>query len=147
MQASFSKYTRRLTPLAALWIILLTATSAYADNSKISPDLLPLLGNSGSVNVIVQYNTPPQTCSTGLLGSLICTVTNIVGGVVHLVFGLINAVAATVQLSDVVNLSNQSNVTYISLDRAVSATLDYSTSAVNASVAWSAGLDGTGVGI
>src|SRR5260370_2482751 len=147
MQSSCFRYTRRLAPLAALWIILLTAVAAYADNSKISTDLLPLLGNSGSVNVIVQYNTAPQTCSSGFLGGLICSVTNCVGGVVSVLFGLIDAVLATVQLSDIVTLSNQSNVIYISLDRQVSATLDYSTAAVNASVDWSEGLDGTGVGI
>src|SRR5260370_38179813 len=146
MQSSCFRYTRRLAPLAALWVILLTAVAAYADNSKISTDLLPLLGNSGSVNVIVQYNTAPQTCSSGFLGGLICTVTNIVGGVVHVLFGLIDAVLATVQLSDIVNLSNQSNVIYISLDRQGSATLRHSAPPGNASGAWGEGLNGSRVG-
>src|SRR3989442_580217 len=147
MQSFCSKHTRRFAQCAALWLLLLTAASAFADNSKISPDLQPLLTNpANSVNVIVQYNTPPQTCTAGLLG-IICTAVNVLGGVVRVVFGLINAVAATVPAGDVITLSNQSNVTYISLDRTVSATLDYSADAVNAPLAWSAGLDGSGVGV
>ena|SRR5689334_22676077 len=82
-----------------LCLVLLVVQAAFADNSKISPDLLPLLSNPASkVNVIVQYNTAPsqqQTCSTGggllgLVGGVVCTVVNLAGGVV---FGLINAVA------------------------------------------------------
>jgi serine protease AprX len=38
-------------------------------------------------------------------------------------------------------------VTYISLDRSVAGTLDYTAAAVDAPLAWSYGLDGTGVGI
>ena len=120
-----------------------------SDNSKISPDLQPLLSNpAGSVNVIVQYNMSPQTCAnSGLLGSLICTIVSIEGGVVKTVFSLLNAVTATVRIGSIVNLSNQSNVTYISLDRTVNGLVDYSTAAVGASAAWSSGLDGSGVGI
>src|ERR1700693_5317466 len=95
--------------------LLLGLAPAFGDDSKISPDLLPLLANpSKTVNVVVQYNSSPQTCSnSGLLGSLVCTVVNIVGGVVTSVFSLINAVSATVQAGSIIDLSNQSNVSYI----------------------------------
>src|SRR5216684_3778586 len=143
-----SKYTRKLARFAFLWLVLLTACLAVADNSKISPDLLPLLSNpSNTVNVIVQYNTAPQTCIVGLLGGIVCTTVSIVGGVVNTVFGLINAVAGSMLAGDVITLSNQSNVNYISLDRQVGATLDYTADAVNAPLAWNSGLNGTGVGI
>ena len=130
-------------------LVLMAAGSAFADDSKISPDLKPLLANpANKVTVIVQYNSPPQTCtSSGLLGGLICTVVNITGGVVNGVFNLINAVSATLSAGDIIPLSNQSNVTYISLDRPLKASLDYTAATVNAPYAWSSGWDGTGVGI
>src|SRR6202034_4056735 len=94
------------------FLCLLLASAALADDSKISPDLQPLLANpSNSVKVIVQYNSPPQTCSNnGLFGGLLCTVVNIVGGAVMSVFSAINAVSATVQAGSIIDLSNQSNV-------------------------------------
>src|ERR1700730_2420331 len=116
MQSFFRNRAKQIARFAALWLVLLTTTSVFADTSKISPDLLPLLSNpSTSVNVIVQYNSPPQTCTSGgFLGVLLCTALKIVGGVVNVVFTLVNAVAATIDTGDIVNLSNQSNVTYIS---------------------------------
>src|SRR4051812_43308552 len=58
---------------AALVMFLFASVIALADDSKISPDLLPLVSSNVStrVNVIVQYTSPPQTCSTGLLGGLL----------------------------------------------------------------------------
>src|SRR3954454_8108149 len=92
---------------------LIAASAAFADTSKISPDLLPLLSNpSSNVNVIIQYNSAP--CSGGLLGGLLCTTVNLLGGVLNVVFSLVNAVAATVQVGSLVSISNQSNVSYIS---------------------------------
>ena len=69
------KHSRRALRTAAFTFFLLLASRAFADNSKISPDLLPLLSNpSNNINVIVQYNTPPQQSSagsgSGLLGGL-----------------------------------------------------------------------------
>src|SRR5205807_1867544 len=135
----------------AFLFALIAAGTAFADTSKISPDLLPLLATpSNKVNVIIQYNAPP-TCGGGLLGGVLCTATNILGGVVNgvvnTIFTLLNAVAATVNAGDIITISNQSNVSYISVDRPLHATLDYTAAAVNAQLAWSAGLDGTGVGI
>ena len=92
--------------------------------------------------MIVQYNTASSGAG-GLLGGVV----NLLEGVVNTVFSLIPAVAATLHPAGVVALSNQSNVAYISLDRSLAASLDYSAGAVNAPAAWSAGLDGTGVGI
>ena len=76
-QAHSLKYSRRAARTAFLAFFLLLVSRAFADNSKISPDLQPLLANpSNNINVIVQYNTPPQQSSGGLLGGLL-------GGVVE----------------------------------------------------------------
>src|SRR5713226_8748414 len=110
MKTFIAKHTRQLSRCAVLWLALLAAGSAFADNSKISPDLLPLLANpSNSVNVIVQYNSPPQTCTGGgLLGPILCLPINLLGGIVHVVFSLINAISGTMLAGDVITLSNQS---------------------------------------
>ncbi len=133
----------------ALLILILLAVTASADISKISPDLQPLLNDrTRTVDVIVQYNSPPQTCSAGFLGALVCTVVNVAGGLVKTVFSLLNAVTATLTIGDVITTSNQSNVSYISLDRTVTGALDYSSGAVGAaSAAAQYGLDGSGIGI
>ena len=61
-----SKQSSRIT---AAGLFLMVSGALFANNSKISPDLQPLLANpSGTVNVIVQYSAP-QKCS-GLLGQL-----------------------------------------------------------------------------
>ena len=91
-----------------LAMLLSASTAAFADNSKISPDLLPLISSnpSASVNVIIQYNSPPQTCTVGLLGGLLCTTVDLLGGVVQSVIGLINAVTGTLTGTQILNLSN-----------------------------------------
>src|ERR1700722_16934356 len=142
------KYSRRAARTAFLAFFLLMVGRAFADNSKISPDLQPLLTNpSNNINVIVQYNTPPQQSSGGLLGGLLSGVINLVDGVLNTVFSLIPAVSATLHPSDILSVSNQSNVAYISLDRPLGASLGFSAAAVSAPSALSSGLDGSGVGV
>jgi serine protease AprX len=144
---------RHFTPYRRVVLaIILLAASALADTSKISPDLQPLLNDtSRTVNVIIQYSSPPQQCTNGgllNLGGLVCTVVHLVGGVVKVVFSLLNAVSATMSISDVIRTSDQADVEYISLDRPVAATVDYSVAAVGAAgMASSYGLDGSGIGI
>jgi serine protease AprX len=130
----------------ALGLAILLGSTALANNAKISPDLQSLLSNpAAKVNVIVQYNSP-LPCS-GVVGSASCPVVNLLGGVVNQVFSLINAVAGTMAAGDVVALSDEAAVSYISLDRTLLGALDYSTAGVNAPVAWSSGWDGSGVGV
>src|SRR5258708_4462246 len=150
---SFSlKYSRQLAKLCVVLLLLIAAGTAFADDSKISPDLLPLLSNpANNIPVIVQYSSAPQQTSggglLGIVGGLVGSVINLLGGVLNVVFSLIPAVSAILTPSQIVGVSNQSNVTYISLDRQVGATLDYSAAAINAPTAWTSGLQGTGVGI
>ena len=142
------KYSRRAARTAVFAFFLLIVGRAFADNTKISPDLQPLLSNpSSNINVIVQYNTPPQQSSGGLLGGLLGGVVNLLGGVLNTVFSLIPAVSATLHPADILSVSNQSNVAYISLDRPLGASLDYTAAAVSAPTAWNSGLEGNGVGI
>ncbi|MGD0436892.1 MAG: S8 family serine peptidase, partial [Bryobacteraceae bacterium] len=128
-------------------VLLLGIGTLLADNSKISPDLQPLLANpSNKINVIVQYNTSSSS-SGGLLGGLLGGLINLLSGILNSVFTVIPAVSATLQPADLVSVSNQSNVSYISPDRPLNAMLDYTAAAVNAPTVWTSGYDGTGVGI
>src|SRR5580704_4237614 len=88
---------RKFRNTAIVCLALITAGSALADNTKISPDLLPLLNNTLTpVNVIVQYTSQqPTACAAGLLGGLLCPVLNLVGGLVTGVLGVVNGVSAT----------------------------------------------------
>src|SRR5580700_6919822 len=136
---------RTLRNSAIVWLALISAGVALADNSKISPDLLPLLNNSTApVKVIIQYNSQQSTtCSIGLLGGLLCPVLNLVGGLVTGLLGVIDgAAAATLTGTDIIATSNQSNVAYISLDRPVRPMLDYTAGAVGASYAGGGGFSG-----
>src|SRR5580704_4164940 len=152
MPAYSMKYSRRAARTAFLGFFLLIVGRAFADNSKISPDLQPLLANSSNqINVIVQYKTPPpQSSGGGLLGGLgglLGGVINLLGGVLNTVFSLIPAVSATLHPADVIAVSNQSNVAYVSLDRPLGASLDYTAAAVGVPSAWSSGLQGDGIGV
>src|SRR5437588_3092327 len=161
MHPFFLKYTRQFAKLCILWLVLIAAGTAFADDSKISPDLKPLLANpANNIQVIVQYNAPSQQTSSGggllggllggvggLVGGLVGIIVDLAGGLLSLVFSLIPAVSAILNPSQIVAVSNQSGVSYISLDRQVNATLDYSAAAINAPTAWASGLEGTGVGI
>ncbi len=135
----------------AAFLTLGLGFAGFAQNSKISPDLQAMLAKSaGNINVIVQYGPSVQSAPSGGLlggGGGLSTVTAIVSGLVNQVLSIIDAAALSLTGDAIVNLANQSNVKYISLDRSLTATLDYSTAAVNAPVAWSSGLDGTGVGV
>ena len=60
---------------------------------------------------------------------------------------LVNAVVADLPLANILSLSKQSNVRYISLDRALTPSLSNAAPAVNAFAAWQSGYTGAGVGI
>ncbi|HEV3137914.1 MAG TPA: hypothetical protein VGZ26_08415, partial [Pirellulales bacterium] len=97
MSAFHLHYTRKISRFAALGLFLISLQIARADNSKISPDLLPLLQQpSNSIKVIVQYNSQPSG-GGGLLGPVF----NLLDGLVNIVFSLIPAVAAILHPADV----------------------------------------------
>jgi len=130
-----------------LFCLLVTVTFGYADDSKISPELRGY-NSAQPVQVIVQYapgtQPPAQANCGGLLGLVNCVVSDLLNIVGQL--PLINGVVALVDGTGIVNLSNQSNVVYISSDRQLS-TLDVAGPAVNAEVAWQSNYIGTGIGV
>ena len=133
-----------VSALLAAFTGLVTADAQ--SSSKISPDLAAG-STSGNVQVIIQYNNAPSTIDTGLLGLL--------GGVVKLVLGSINALVTSVPYHSLTSLAANSNVKYISLDRALAAHQEttgipsaaYTTEPINAPAVWQLGYQGTNVGV
>ncbi|MEX2261156.1 MAG: S8 family peptidase, partial [Bryobacteraceae bacterium] len=147
------KSFRGKTRVAMLLSILLLWSSfsvCLADDSKISPDLRGLSSNS-VVDVIVQYKSIPQSTSGGgLLGGLlggIPIVGPLLNAVVKVTLGLLNAVVYTLTMQSVRELSEDPNVIYISRDRPVGASLEFANPTTGASIAFSQGYRGAGVGV
>src|SRR6202522_217462 len=117
-------------------LLIVSGTLAYASNPKLSPDLQKV--NGGKVQVVVQYNSAPAALDLQLLSTL--------GSILNSL-PLVNGIVANLPLVNVLTLSNQSNVKYISLDRALTPSLSNAAPAVNAFAAWQSGYTGAGVGI
>src|SRR5580693_6484340 len=134
--------------LFVLLLIVVTGTLAYADNSKLSPELQ---GNTSSqqVQVIVQYAPGTQVNCSGLFGLVDCLLNDVVklGGKILGQLPLINGVVALLDGNGIQNLSNQSNVVYISSDRPLAPSLSNAAAAVNAPFAWQSNYTGAGVGV
>src|SRR5579864_7260947 len=131
-----------------LLVLILAVTLAHADNSKISPDLQNYPSNQ-KAQVIVQYAPGTQVNCSGLLSLLGCLVNDILklGGTILSDLPLVNGLVAILDGNGIVNLSNQSNVVYISLDRPLAPSLSNAAPAVNASAAWQSGYTGSGIGV
>ena len=131
-----------------LVLLLLIVSVAYADDSKLSPELR---GNQSpqQVRVIVQYAPGAQVNCSGLLGLVDCLVNDIVklGGTILAPLPLVNGVVALLDGPGILNLSNNPNVVYISTDRLLTPTLSNAAPAVNAFAAWQSGYTGAGVGV
>src|SRR5581483_2963459 len=102
--------TRRTLVPVLILLLSISSVIAVADDSKLAPELRGY-NSTQPVQVIVQYSQPP-TQNTGLIGSLLNVVTNLVSSL-----PLINGVVALVDGSTLQKLSNDSNVVYISPDR------------------------------
>jgi serine protease AprX len=117
---------------------------AAQTNQKVSKDLVTL-GTQGSVPVIIQYASEPGDNELATLNSLSANV--------HRRFSSIHSIHATVPLASLSTLSQSSNVSFISLDRPVTAKQASATSAeytyepVNAPAVWQKGFVGTGIGV
>src|SRR4051812_11316392 len=133
--------------------LMLTATLVYAgpprvgnagatDDKKMSRDLE---GRNASdiVDVIVQYRESPRASHhQKVLGR---------GGILHRPLELVKSGAYRVPAGALKDLADDPEVAYISPDRPVVSTgtwvNDYHTRAINAAAAWSAGLNGSGIGV
>src|SRR5256885_11804219 len=131
-----------------LVMVIVAVTVAYADDSKISPDLRQY-PSTQKVQVVVQYAPGTQLNCSGLLGFLGCTLNSILklGGTILGQLPLVNGVVAILDGNGIVSLSNQSNVVYISADRPLSPTLSTAAPAVNADFAWQSNYTGAGVAV
>ena len=132
---------KRLLRRFLIWSGSVISTStAFAQSSKIAPDLLGLLGGLlAPTNVVIQYNSAPTLLNVTKLLSL--------GGVINAQYVSIPAIAVKLPAVVVQVLALDPAVAYISPDRAVAGTLDLTTAAVNADIAYQAGYTGAGVGI
>jgi len=132
--------TRRTLGLALILLLSISSVIAVADDSKLSPELRGYT-SSQPVQVIVQYSQT-STQSTGLIGSVLNLVTNVVSSL-----PLINSVVALVDGSTLQKLSNNSNVVYISPDRQLKSFLSNAAPAINAPVVWKSNYNGNGVAV
>src|SRR6266567_3843127 len=131
-----------------LLLLIATVTVAHANDAKISPELRGYTSTQ-QVQVIVQYAPGTQVTCSGLLGLVDCLVSDIVklGGTILGQLPLVNGVVALLDGNGILNLSNQSNVVYISMDRPLTPSLSNAASAVNAEFAWQSNYTGAGIGV
>ncbi len=116
-------------------LTLIAVASAVLAGSKTAPDLP---GSSSSpIDVIVQYKTAPTKDELKQLGPY---------GQVKKQFVHINAVSVSLTNAQIVAISQDPNVSYVSPNRATKGSQDITT-VVSANVAWSLGYDGAGVGV
>src|ERR1700674_1401789 len=119
-----------------------------ADDSNISPELRHPTPNQ-QVQVIVQYAPGTQLNCNGLFGFLGCVLNDVLklAGTILGQLPLINGVVALLDGNGVQNLSNQSNVLYISQDRSLTPSDDNANAAIDADFAWQSNYTGAGVGV
>src|SRR3984957_7846008 len=118
---------------------------AQSASSKISPDLAAA-SPSQTLPVIIQYRNSPSSLESFLL--------TLLGGLVTTTLGAINALGVKIPLSQLNQIAADPNVTYISLDRPVTAhqavsisAAEYTTEPINAPAVWQKGYVGTNVGV
>src|SRR5229473_2259950 len=120
--------------------LLLMNVPVFADITKLSSDLVSILANPlGTTNVVIQFKTAPSLLDLLQITSLGGTITN--------QYSSLPAISAKLPNAIILVVSDLLNIAYMSPDRVVAASLDYSAAAVNASVAQQYGLDGSGIGV
>ena len=117
--------------------VLAAVALCYANDTKVSPDLKNV--TTPSATVVVQYNQPPSLLDLQFLLGLAGSILN--------GLPLVNGVVANLPIANILTLSNQANVKYISLDRPFRPSLSNAAPAVNAFAAWQSGYTGAGVGV
>jgi serine protease AprX len=117
-------------------LTLIAGASVVLAGSNRAPDLP---GNSNSpAYVIVQYKTAPTQEELRDLSSY---------GQITNQFVHVNAVCVWLTTAQITDVSKDHNVAYISPNRPTQGSLDITTAAVNANIAWSLGYTGSGVGV
>ncbi len=121
------------------WALFAAAAVAVASpKQKLAPDLPP--ANTGSVvDVIIQYNNPPQQQQHDKVAQK--------GGMLKADLGIANSAAYSVPASQLKSVSEDPDVVYISPDRPVQRMMDVTAPSVNAEIAWQYGWNGKGIGV
>ena len=114
------------------------ASAASGQFAHVSQDL-GSADPSSTVNVIVQYKQSPEDRHHARVRGL--------GGVLNSDLHVVKGDAYSMPARNVAILAADPDVTSISVDRKIHRLLDNTTAAVNAAAAWSAGLDGSGIGV
>lgn len=117
-------------------LLAAVATVAFA-NPKISRDT-PNSSSNSLVDVIIQFNTIPSKDQLKQLGPF---------GQVKKQFTSIKAIHMQVPASLIPTIAAYPWVAYVTPNRPTKSTLDIVAQTVNAPMAWSAGLDGSGIGV
>jgi serine protease AprX len=119
-------------------LLIFTAGFSFANPSKISKDLRGKK-SSNPIAVIVQFNRVPSEAHHQMVRNK--------GGQLKTELPIVKGGAYSLPASELENLATDPDVTYITPDRQVRASLDYAGTATNANIALQYGWDGTGVGI
>ena len=123
---------------ALVLLVTLLSTVMWGADSKLAPDIKA--DDSGeSVSIIVQFKQPPGEAHKNKIRSK--------GGSVDSDLPLVKAVSGKLPKNRLRELANDPDIAYISPDRPVHSYLNNAAVAVNAPVAWSQGLDGSGIGV
>jgi serine protease AprX len=124
--------------LLMFMLLIFTAGFSFANPSKISKDLRGKK-SSDSLAVIVQYNQVPSEAHHQKVRNK--------GGQLKTELPVVKGGAYSLPASELENLAADPDITYITPDRQVRASLDFAEAATNANIALQYGWDGTGVGI
>ena len=127
-----------MNPLGSLIAILALASFAFAGQPKLDPELAKL-GKDETIDVIVQYRTPPREehhSSPGRWGGQVKRRLDLIGGELY------SVTAAALE-----QLAADPNVSYITPDRPVHAMSNDAAATVYADIAHQNGYDGAGISI
>jgi serine protease AprX len=128
-----------MNKLSLVFILIVTTALAEAPlKSKLSRELSSG-SQQGDVKVIVQWKVVPTAEHDEKVVRR--------GGTVKHHLELIKAGSYSIPAAALADLASEPDVAYISLDRPIKGSLDYSAAAVNAKTAWLAGYLGTGIGV
>jgi serine protease AprX len=114
--------------------LFVTSTLSFAA-SKFSSDI-PKSG--GNVDVIIRFANTPSPSDLKLLGPF---------GQIKKSLSIINGIHLSLPPALIPLLANIPGITYVTPNRSLKGTLDITTQAVAANLAWQFGYDGTGVGV
>jgi len=119
------------------FVLFALVTLAQADEAKLSPDLRA--STASTARVVVQYRNAPSPLS---LKAIKKVATSAVSNL-----PLVRTVVADLPLNSILELSDDPNVKYISLDRSMRPTLSNAAPAVNSPDAWKFGYTGKGIAV